>query len=108
MEIASISSTVANTKNLISQVKEINRTIPPQNKASQIKKKSINQPTAEPKLTAEKRRGRKRKNLDETILSSANISPEIKMESLKRRKTVNKPRIKPKATEILSHIDDLA
>ncbi|CAG8735514.1 36490_t:CDS:10, partial [Racocetra persica] len=84
MEIASMSSTVTDTKNLISQ------------------------PTAEPKLTAEKSRGRKRKNLDETILSSANISPEIKMESLKRRKTVNKPRIKPKATEILSHIDDLA
>ncbi|CAG8503500.1 7318_t:CDS:10, partial [Dentiscutata heterogama] len=61
-EIGSNSSTVADAENLISQVKEINRTIAPQRKT----------------------------------------------DSLKRRKTVNKPRTKLKVTEILSHIDDLA
>ncbi|CAG8484423.1 13544_t:CDS:10 [Dentiscutata erythropus] len=107
-EIGSNSSTVADAENLISQVKEINRTIVPQRKVSQIKKKSIDQPSAKTKLIEEKNQGRKRKSLDKTISSSPNMNPKIKTDSLKRRKTIIKPRTKLKVTEILSHIDDLA
>ncbi|CAG8806367.1 4757_t:CDS:10, partial [Gigaspora margarita] len=108
MEISSNSSTITDAKNLISQVKEINRIIAPQKRVSQIKKKPIDQPAVKTRLIEEKNRGRKRKNLDETISPSPNTNPKIKTESLKRRKTVNEPKAKLKVAEVLSHIDDLA
>ncbi|RIB00471.1 hypothetical protein C2G38_1195763 [Gigaspora rosea] len=108
MEISSNSSTVTDAKNLISQVKEINRIIAPQKRVSQIKKKLTDQPAVKTRLIEEKNRGRKRKNLDETISPSPNTNLKIKTESLKRRKMVNEPKAKLKVAEVLSHIDDLA